>query len=188
MMFPYTVFPFGKLQMVNILETDDVWQLNRVLSGPGAIGHPKEFNTSKPLRRRVLARRRLIELGEIVKFKHVGDKWDDRLGEWILNVNLSYITKRDYDYKIKVQNSFFLHTEKERVGLELKEVRRAGYDSMYGYVSIVTYNDLEGNEYIYKGTTSPCFNEEGFTKIKATIKHEEYKGVKQTIIQRVKVI
>lgn len=189
MIFPYTVFPFGRLQLVNILESDDVWQLNRVLSGEGAIGHPKEFNTSKPLKRKVLARRRLIELGELIKYKHIGDKWDDVKGEWILNVELKYISKRDYAKIIEAKESRFYHENGEKVVLALKEIFRTGYDCMYGYTSIVTYENEIGNRYIYKGGSVPDLGEEDdFVTVKATIKHNEYKGIKQNMIQRVKVV
>jgi hypothetical protein len=186
-MLPYTVFPFGKLQMVNILESDDAWQLNRVLSGEGAIGHPKEFNTSKPLRRRVLARKRLIELGEIIKFKHLGDKWDDNKGEWINNVQLKYISKIDYEHMIRVQRSSWLHENGEKVELSLQLVKKTGYESSYGYIYIIIYKTRGGQEYTYKGSTPPNIEDE-FTRVTATIKNGEYRQIKQNLIQRVKIL
>lgn len=189
MMMPYTVFPFGKLQMVEILSTDDVWQLNRVLSGEGAIGGPKEFNTLKPLRRKVLARKRLIELGEIIKYNHVGSKWDDKNCEWIDDVNLKYISKRDYSKIIEAKESKFYHENGEKVEINLKQVFKTGYDSAFGYVSIVTYENELGHKYIYKGGSVPYLGEsDGFVTVKATIKHNEYRGIKQNMIQRVKVL
>lgn len=189
MMMPYTVFPFGKLQMVDILSADDVWQLNRVLSGEGAIGGHKEFNTLKPLKRKVLARKRLIELGEIIKFKHIGEKWDEKNGEWIQNVELKYISKRDYNKLIEAKESKFYHENGEKVEINLKEVFRTGYNSSFGYVSIVTYENEVGHKYIYKGSSIPDLGEsEEFVTVKATIKHSEYRGIKQNMIQRVKVL
>lgn len=189
MMMPYTVFPFGKLQMVEILSTDDVWQLNRVLSGEGAIGGHKELKTSKPLKRMVLARKRLIELGEIIKFNHIGEKWDNVKGEWIKNVKLKYISKRDYNKLIEAKESKFYHENGEKVEINLKEVFRTGYQSSFGYVSIVTYENEVGHKYIYKGGSVPDLGEnKNFVAVKATIKHNEYRGIKQNMIQRVKVL
>jgi len=188
MLFPYTVFPFGKCQLMEIMKSDDVWQLDRVLSGPGALGHVKEFNTLKVLKRRVLARKRLIELGEIIKYKHTGDKWDDIEGEWIHNVELKYISKRDYNKMIEAQQSRFYHENGEKVTLKLKEVFRTGYDSTYGYVSIVTYENEIGYKYIYKGSSIPDLGDgDDFVSVKATIKHNEYRNIKQNMIQRVKL-
>lgn len=53
---PFDLFPFGKLACMPIIESADVWQLDRLY-----------HLTSVNPRTRVLARRRLIELGELVR-------------------------------------------------------------------------------------------------------------------------
>jgi len=185
-LMPYTVFCVGRIKWLEISQSEDIWQLVQVYSGERAIGGYDEHNTSIPLRRKVLARRRLIELGELIRFDHTVKQWDDNF-EQEVEVSKKYISKWDYSQMKKAENSYYLHTDKERVELCIKEVKRTGYDTAYGFMSIVTFENEIGENYIYKGSNPPNLEEESFTKVKATIKHEEYKGIKQTLIQRVKI-
>lgn len=184
---PFNVFPFGKCKFDLIEFCNDVFQLMRVYDGQGAIGGNKEFETSIPLRRRVLARRKLVELGELIRYDHLSDKFNGSTSEWE-KVLVKYITKGDLARKIKIEQSSYLHTEGEKIEVSIKEVSYVYYDSMYGRTYIVTYLSEEGNTYIYKGSNTPSVGENEFVKVKATIKHNEYKGIKQTLIQRVKVL
>ncbi|AGF91635.1 hypothetical protein Phi47:1_gp35 [Cellulophaga phage phi47:1] len=166
---PYQVFPFGLYKGSEIMLCESSWQLNRVYQEEGADGGADESQMHIK-RRRVLARKRLIELGELFKTKD------------------GYLSKREIDHRIKVESSSFLHEDKEKVILSLKTVHATGFESQYGYVHIRSYISDNGNGYVYKGTTPPGISDNEFTKVKATIKHNEYKGLKQTLIQRVKVI
>ena len=90
---------------------------------------------------------------------------------------------------IEAQQSRFYHENGEKVTLKLKEVFKTGYDSMYRYTSIVTYENEIGNKYIYKGCSVPDLGDkDDFVNVKATIKHNEYQGIKQNMIQRVKAV
>lgn len=187
---PFTVFPFGRYMGCDIATCDDVYQLNRVLSGEGAIGGAKEYKTSIPLRRRVLARRRLIELQELIRYNHTVKQWSEAIEDFIA-VSRKYITKYENGKRLDAIARAQMaptHLDGDKVELTLTLVKLAGYESAYGYVTIATYNDENGMIYTYKGSSKPSIGMDGFTKVKATIKNSEYNGVKQVLIQRVKVL
>jgi hypothetical protein len=187
---PFTVFPFGRYMGCDIATCDDAYQLNRVYSGEGAIGGAKEYKTSIPLRRRVLARTRLLELGELLRIDHTEKKWDNATQGWG-EVPCKYMTKRDNIKRLDTIARAVMaptHLDGEKVELMLTLIKLAGYESAYGYVTIATYNDEKGMIYTYKGSSKPDIATEVFTKVRATIKNSEYNGVKQALIQRVKVL
>lgn len=168
---PFDVFPYGKLKYMPIMDSNDVWQLQRVYNGEGSIGGDKEFETSIPTRRRVLARRKLVQLGELIRIE----------GKWL--------TKREIEHNKKVSDSVWIHNDGERVELKLLIVSKKHYDSDFGMVYVITYHDENDNVYTYKGGSPPYVeNESEFFNAKATIKHSTYKEVKQTLIQRVKIL
>lgn len=77
--------------------------------------------------------------------------------------------------------------EKARVELQIKEIiSTAGYATMYGYNSIIKYLTECNRVVLYSGT-SPKELESG-DRIKATIKHNEYKGTEQTLLQRISIL
>lgn len=63
-----------------------------------------------------------------------------------------------------------------------------GYDSQYGYVYINILKDAEDNIFVWKTTTTALEIGKEITA-KATIKeHQEYNGIKQTVLTRLKLI
>jgi hypothetical protein len=40
----------------------------------------------------------------------------------------------------------------------------------------------------YKGSTPPSFDGKDWISVKGTVKHSEYKGTKQTFLQRIKIV
>jgi hypothetical protein len=81
----------------------------------------------------------------------------------------------------------FLHDNGAKVELELKEVESFGFETQFGMCYICKYISKDGNTYMYKGSTPPNIDDETYTKVKCTIKHNEYNGEKQTHIQRAKI-
>lgn len=67
--------------------------------------------------------------------------------------------------------------------------RRAGYENAYGYVTVLSFRDEEGNGLIWKTSAPPSGLVVGSTyRVAATVKaHGDYKGDKQTEIIRAKV-
>ena len=73
-------------------------------------------------------------------------------------------------------------------GLEVTLKRKGSFSGRYGLTNIYTFEDKEGN--IYTWFTTVLLSEEvnDIFKIKGTIKgHDEYKGIPQTVLTRVKV-
>jgi len=92
--------------------------------------------------------------------------------------------------KEKPKNSEYVGEVGKRMDLKLKISRPSyGFDSMYGYMSIMFLADENGNQFTWK-TATPIEGEPGdWFDVKATVKnHEEYKGTKQTVLTRVKVV
>lgn len=211
---PYNVFPFGKLVGADIATSNDIWQLNRV------------YEEDKNPRRKAIARKRLVEIGELVPYK-----WNDKMAIHLSSFNdfrgipafdhyqnkvksiinkgykidseltdntstyflipKSYITPDELS-RIKEQEekskAEYLHKDGERVNnISIKKVGiGGGYDTAFGYVFINNYVSIEGNKYIYKGSNPPNIDND-FVSISATIKHNDYNGEKQTLLQRIKI-
>lgn len=81
------------------------------------------------------------------------------------------------------------YPEGTKVSEPMTIVKVTGYDSMYGYVQIITMSDQENRVFTYKGSSFPVSVSVGDSiEIKGTVKHGEYKETKQTFLQRVKVL
>lgn len=77
---------------------------------------------------------------------------------------------------------------KERVkGLHLKTVFVTGFETQFGWMNIAKFNDQKGNIFVYKGSLSWRKGYE-FTADFTVKEHTEYKGEKQTTIQRIRDI
>lgn len=122
-------------------------------------------------RHAVIARRRLVALGELVKFEG------------------NYISMDDYCREIKKRdvNNRHHYNEGDRVTLDLTLVDIKGYETYYGWNTLQFFKDNQDRTFMYSGT-SPKNIEIGQTvEVTATIKHNVYKDEKQTLISRMKV-
>ncbi len=187
--YPVDCFSFGQLSGVKISEATDVWQICRAMTN------------EKGARRRASARRRLIELGELVRYPHTETKrinvnWAkrDESGNCLeddyqdVEYRVSYATPKFVEIaeaKKKQSAQDYLFNDGEKVSLSIKEVGRFGFQSTYGYTSIRVYETSEGKTVKYMGS-NPIDLPDGFTTIKATIKHKEYRGNKETHLLRMK--
>jgi hypothetical protein len=101
------------------------------------------------------------------------------------------------------------YTNGQRLELTLTFLKRTGYESDFGFVNIYKFEDADKNIFTYKGSNHPFYKYEKWNKIvdgkeysgsevvdleindtitfTATIKHSEYKGQRQTFIQRIKI-
>lgn len=183
--FPQDVFSFGKMQGVPFAEATDLWQLNRA------------WREEKSARRRANARRRLIELGEVVRYawtekvtrfknkydniyrhkdtnevinlgsesilesKYAGEyqdmKWnfDGQYEEipYTVEIPRKYATKGQLaELRIKEMEGHHF-TNGEKVILEVKELKRFGFESMYGWSSVVIYETKCGKVVKYLGSS-----------------------------------
>lgn len=195
---PAGCFTFGKLVNQLISDSTDVWQLRRACGLiDGRAGEPSP-------RRRVLARRRLIDLGELVRFphykvKHVNVNWGkrDEAGKYLPEdyQDIPYLVNYETPKFVEIEREkkaaqarphYF--TDGERLTLSVKLTGRFGFHTVYGFTTVCLLETSEGLPVKYMGANPPNFNEDGFTQVTATIKHTEYKGAKETHLQRIKVL
>lgn len=77
---------------------------------------------------------------------------------------------------------------KDKVTLDvtLKSIR--GFDGVYGWTSIITFEDAQGHQFLWKTGSYIEAQEGDKVTLKGTIKdHSEYKGIKQTELTRCKI-
>jgi hypothetical protein len=99
-------------------------------------------------------------------------------------------TKEREKEKEKAKDSEYVGEVKKRIHLKLKISRpNYGFETMYGYQTIMFFVDESGNQFTWK-TGSPFEGSPGdWFDVSATIKdHKEYKGTKQTVLTHVKVL
>jgi hypothetical protein len=64
-----------------------------------------------------------------------------------------------------------------------------GYDDEYGYATVQTFRDEVGRLIVYKSKAPSNYSIGERVRVTATVNdHSEYRGVKQTIISRPKVV
>jgi hypothetical protein len=128
----------------------------------------------------VYARRQLANLGVIVKYN----------GEWTSANHVEKLKKRVAVQAIKDNAIQGYHEEdKKRITVKVKEIDYHSFEGQWGTTHLITMIDENNRLFNYMG--SKALNEvnaDEFTSIKATIKHNEYKGVKQTKLQRILVV
>ncbi len=189
---PIEQFSFGKLEGQLITVSEDEWQLTRAME------------TEKNPRTRVIARRRLIELGLLVKHNHVtfeniNENWNKRdengnlLEESYIQrpINHKYISKKQFDFEQfkKTQNEMSGHfyNEKDKVTLNLKQIRQNSFDTQYGTCYVITYLSDDNRIFKYKGSSPLEISKEIFQTVAGTIAHGEYQGVNETRLLRMKI-
>lgn len=160
-------FSFGKLAGYDMRVSDDVWQLNRAM---------KE---EKSARRRVVARKRLLELSELIRNN------DRSLSEevYINACMYRYLTQK----KVERENSKHYFKEGERVNISVTKTGSTYYDTQWGTVFVIWYQDSEGRIFKYKGSNPPNISQQDYVNISATVKHGMYDSVPETLLQRIKV-
>ena len=94
----------------------------------------------------------------------------------------------------KDADSKHVGTVKERREFEVTITKKLGFETAFGIMFMILMKDTEGNVIIWK--TGTGFNDRHYNasvghkfKIKATVKkHDEYQGIKQTIVTRCAVV
>ena len=75
----------------------------------------------------------------------------------------------------------------KRIEFEAHVVGVYGSEGFYGHTDIVKFRDAEGNLFTWFASGYTGLNREDRMSIKGTVKqHDEYRGVKQTILTRCK--
>jgi len=186
-------FSFGKLTGSDMRTCTDVWQLRRAMQAESSG------------RRRVWARRRLLELGELLKFSWtkeqkvydfdtiVYENGDPTNPFTMQTVKLNYGSPKQLEWWLAKQAIAVLQdghhfTPGEKVVVEVKLLSEFHFDGMYGTTYIQTFATADGKKVKYKGGTPQDISKEEYVKIKGTVKHDSYKGVNETYLQRIKIL
>lgn len=177
------VFPYGfKGNGEKIMECEDPKML-------WALYLNNNFELSTDLARsQVYARRRLAELGLLVRY--------NTSKTIVLESGELIITRKNYcspQFAAKLElsksmNKGHFYQMGEKVKITVKELSSFSFETQYGNCYIVEFVDTENRVFKYKGTTPPSTSQTEFMTIQATIKHDNYKGQDETLIQRVKIL
>lgn len=189
---PITEFSFGMLEGKEISSATDLWQLMRAM------------DEERPVRRRVLARRRLIELGHLVRYVHYVSTYPDLnwgkrddLGNLLpedrqeVKHRVNYATQGFVDQENARKRALaveYLFQDGEKVELSIKEIEQFFFDTQYGRSYVRVYITENGDCFKYVGKSPLMLSNELFTKVRATIKHKEYRGLKETHLLRMKLL
>lgn len=160
---PDYVFSFGQLAGQDIRTATDIWQLKRAM---------KEERGG---RRRVYARRRLIEIGELVRSSFDGDNY-------ITPVHFRFLSEKAE--KQSKSGRFFENGK--RITLALKRIGGCSYDTQYGTVFVEEYLTSDDKLIKYKGSSPIDINDE-YVQVVGTVEHNEYNGQPETRLKRMKL-
>jgi hypothetical protein len=91
--------------------------------------------------------------------------------------------------KKEIKNEYY-GNEKEKIQMELECKSVYQMESYYGFTTIISFLNNDGYQFVWYASGTHTEFERGMKyNIKATIKgHKEYKGMKQTVITRAKII
>lgn len=158
---------------------DIIWQLERAM---------RQESTS---RRKVYARRRLIELGALVRRDWI-EKYPihDANADFTAPIKYGEIKRKwmpkglaKWHDTIGSKKGLW-YADKERVTLVVKELKTKMVDTDYGVMYIVNYEDQNGHVITYKGGSPLRIDGAETVAVKATIKHNR----NETFIQRLKAV
>lgn len=134
-----------------------------------------------------------------LSFEYPEETYDDKIGhywadgtldfgdEWPIQLYIKELREKwEADHAPKTE---WYGSIKDKVDLSvtLKTIR--GFDGVYGWTSILTFEDHQGHQFIWKTGSYVEVQEGAEVTLKGTIKaHTEYKGIKQTELTRCKVM
>ena len=162
-------FTFGQLKGTDIRTCDNVYQVNRA------------YSSERGGRRRAIAKRRLIELGELIRYT-----WIDGEGNKHLYAEQYHIDTLERIKHAPVSGHYF--TDAAKVELEIREIGYFSFETQYGRTWVCTYMTPDNKMFKYMGANPPEISKDEFVKVKATIKHDYYNTQQETKLQRVKVL
>ena len=192
--YPHDCFSFGKTEGEKIEDCEDVWILNRA------------YTSERSKRRKVCARRKLIQLGELVKYtwydtEYINVNWGkkDELGNCLPENIQDHSVRNNYMKPSEIDGynefNFYNNLEKghhfndgEKVELSIKSLkdRSFAFNAYYGTTFVNYYASKCGKLLKYMGSTPPDIKDE-YVSVMATIKHDNYEGENETKLMRIKI-
>ena len=109
--------------------------------------------------------------------------------EKIQKLDLNSLKKSAYKAQNNINASEYIGNIKDKIELEVVFQFRASWDSEFGVMNLYSFTDLDGNMIVWKTGNYIELENNDHVTIKGTIKdHSEYKGEKQTVLTRCKII
>ncbi len=109
--------------------------------------------------------------------------------EKIWKLDLNSLKKSAYNAQNNITASEYIGNIKDKIELEVIFQFRASWDSDFGTMNLYSFTDLNGNMIVWKTGNYIELENNDHVTIKGTIRdHSEYKGEKQTILTRCKII
>lgn len=129
-----------------------------------------------------------VENFDVRRFESQDFGIKDEYGRWnILGGKSSVIAAAQEEYERGKIHSEFVGEIGEKVSIEVTVERVAGYETQWGWTSVFTMVDADGNFFVWK-TSSGDMDEGSHVQVSGKIKeHSEYRGIKQTVLTRCKV-
>lgn len=134
-----------------------------------------------------------------LSFEYPEETYDDKIGNYWADGTLSFgdewpiqLYLKELREKWEADNApktEWYGSIKDKIDLRatLKTIR--GFDGVYGWTSILTFEDNQGHQFVWKTGSYVEAQEGAEVTLKGTIKaHTEYKGIKQTELTRCKVM
>jgi hypothetical protein len=134
-----------------------------------------EVITFNMLRRAALCRQMLVKLGKLAK--------DQFTGEYSTPKSIAAGEQKRLLGSLATGHHF---ENGKRVDLKIKEVKSFNFGTQFGTTWVVLYATECGKLVKYMGANPPEVSKEGFTQVKATIKHDYYNSDPETKLQRIK--
>jgi hypothetical protein len=149
------------------------------------------MNEEKGGRRRVYARRRLIELGDLVRYTWVDNRIDESSYGCeelkFISIVRNYATLRQIEKMELAKLSGLFYTNAEKVIINIKEIAAFHFEGQYGTTYVRKYITDDNKVVEYMGGNPLDISKNEFITIKATIKHDNYKGG-STKLLRIKIL
>lgn len=121
---------------------------------------------------------RIVSKQESIDFKSAG-----------LAASLIAMVKREQEKKVVSENSNYIGEVGKRIDLTLKVVSHKDIVGDYGITVLYKMVDPDGNVVTWFSSKNHSLEDDQEIKAKATVKkHEEFRGVKQTVVTRLKVV
>lgn len=172
-------FTVGKFTGCDIRTCEDIWQLDRAMKN------------EKSVRTRVLARRRLIELGHLVKHFWIEEEqfWNQYDALMIKNIKHNYATKDKIQELKKEQESKECNghhfNNNEKIQIKIKLINKYSFESKFGTTFVREYITPDNKAFKYMGGNPIEISDIDFVEIRATTKHDNYIGQPQTKLLRI---
>lgn len=129
-----------------------------------------------------------VEDFEVHRFNVEDFAVQDKYGRWnVYSEKSSVIEHAQAEYERGKIHSEFVGNIGDKISIEVTVERVGGYETQWGWTSVFTMVDADGNFFVWK-TSSGDMDKGSHVQVSGKIKdHSEYKGVKQTVLTRCKV-